>query len=904
MWMGVMVVLLVGLTLLHVNFRLGTKLIRASYDWNFDLSPFRTAHLEDSGVVIVYMDEKSHQDLDQPNNRPWDRGLHATLIDRLGADGAKAIIFDILFTDEGPSPDADRALATAIQKNGRVILGADHSISRPAGLEQGIGTVQPVTLPHRPFEKAAFGWGIVQLHCDEDFIVREHYHGPPDQHIPTLSWTAGELLGIDITRSSSERLKERWINYYGRPGVIPNMSYSHVFETTPGYFKDKIVIVGAKATPGPTGERRDEYRSPYLTWDRDFLFMPAVSVHATTLLNLIRQDWIRRLPPAAESTAIFMAAILFGIGLTRFRPTVAALLALGGMIGTVVVTLYLFNVHRLWFPWMVIVVVQIPLALGWALIGKTIEWYVQKRLLEEARRKAETRIREQAALLDKAQDAIIVRDLSGNVSFWNKSAERLFGTSDQEALCKPLESALAAVKPEMLAEAAKEVLRNGEWTGELKYKDAAGNELVIESRWTLVRSAQGRPESILSISTDVTERRKLEAQLLRTQRMESIGTLAGGIAHDLNNVVAPILMSVEILKMKPADARTEKMFNTIESSAKRGAGLVRQVLTFARGQEGEKVVLQIKHLVKEMEKIVEETFPKSTRIRSRVPTDLWPILGDATQVHQILLNLCVNARDAMPEGGTITMVAENRVLDEEACKSTLGSKPGRYVLLTVTDTGTGIPPEIIERIFEPFFTTKGVGKGTGLGLSTVVGIIKSHNGFLDLHSKVGQGTTFSVYLPAADALSVEGTVNEPTKLLASGTEKILVVDDEEAIRETISAILVSRGYQALTASHGAEALSIFSEKQDEISAVIIDMAMPVMDGPATIKALRKLDPRVPILIVSGLVQAEQAAEISDVKIVNKPFSSEQLLQALQAESDSKKALRLPESQRGTLATAA
>ncbi|PYS79830.1 MAG: hypothetical protein DMF66_01330 [Acidobacteria bacterium] len=239
----------------------------------------------------------------------------------------------------------------------------------------------------------------------------------------------------------------------------------------------------------------------------------------------------------------------------------------------------------------------------------------------------------------------------------------------------------------------------------------SGAEITVESRWTLVRDDRGEPQSVLVINTDVTERKKMESQFLRAQRMESIGTLAGGIAHDLNNVLSPILMAVQMLQLKVSDEGAQEWLKILQANAERGADMVKQVLSFARGVEGERVALQPKHLVKDVVKILKDTLPKSVSLSYEVPNDLWMVSADATQVHQVLMNLCVNARDAMPQGGELTLRAENVTLDDSYARMHLEAKPGRYVMLTVTDTGAGIPSEVISRIFEPFFTTKETGKG-------------------------------------------------------------------------------------------------------------------------------------------------------------------------------------------------
>jgi CheY-like chemotaxis protein len=371
--------------------------------------------------------------------------------------------------------------------------------------------------------------------------------------------------------------------------------------------------------------------------------------------------------------------------------------------------------------------------------------------------------------------------------------------------------------------------------------------------------------------------------------MESIGTLAGGIAHDLNNVLAPIVMSTEILRAKAGDEQSKRLLAIIESSAKRGADMVKQVLTFSRGVEGERVVLQTRHLIKEIVKIMGETLPKTIQVRTRLAEDLWPIMGDTTQLHQVLVNLVVNARDAMPRGGMITLSAENFVLKPGAIPQQQGeleqgadadTKPGPYLLLKVADTGTGIPPEILDKIFEPFFTTKEMGKGTGLGLATVLGIIKSHNGFVQVQTEVDKGTTFLIYLPALETAPTQPGEDELQKLPAGHGELILAIDDEASVLALVKETLEYYGYRVLTASDGAEAIASFTAKRNEIKGVVTDMLMPFMDGPATIRVLKKLDPNVRILACSGLMDSERAREatgLENLTVLMKPFTTEKLL---------------------------
>jgi PAS domain S-box-containing protein len=514
--------------------------------------------------------------------------------------------------------------------------------------------------------------------------------------------------------------------------------------------------------------------------------------------------------------------------------------------------------------------------------GKPYQYVAIRSDITE-RKRAEQQIREQAALLDQAQDAILVRDLDQNILFWNKGAEHLYGWTSEEALGK---NALDLIYKEPSAQfdaARQAVLKNGEWKGEVRQTRRDGIEIVVESRWTLVRDESGAPTSILVINTDITEKKRMEAQFLRAQRMESIGTLAGGIAHDLNNVLSPILMAIDMLQLKATDETSKKWFEVLRSNAQRGGNMVRQVLSFARGVEGERVALQPKHLIKEIVKILRETLPKSIEINFKIPDDLWIISADATQMHQVLMNLCVNARDAMPDGGSISIKAENVVVDENYARMHLEAKAGRFVVISVSDTGPGMSQEIQTRIFEPFFTTKEMSKGTGLGLSTALTIVKSHGGFINVYSELHKGSQFALYLPALDAPgTIESTAAQTDLPLGNG-ELIMVVDDEESIREITRGTLETFGYRVVTASDGTEALAIYADKKNEIALVLTDMVMPFMDGPATIRALQRMNPQVRIIAASGLGTGQRAGEgsLDGVAVfLNKPYTAEKLLKTL------------------------
>jgi two-component system cell cycle sensor histidine kinase/response regulator CckA len=338
------------------------------------------------------------------------------------------------------------------------------------------------------------------------------------------------------------------------------------------------------------------------------------------------------------------------------------------------------------------------------------------------------------------------------------------------------------------------------------------------------------------------------------------------------------MMSLQSLKEKLTDDESRRLLGILERNTKRGAYLIKQILLSSSGVEGERKNIRVADLISDAENFTKETFPSSIEIRTDVSGDIWNVIGDAVQLQQVLMNLCVNARDAMPDGGTLSISAENFLVDKNFARVNTEAKIGPYIVISVSDTGTGIPPEIMNRIFEPFFTTKKPGKGTGLGLSTSLTIVKSHGGFITVHSEVGKGTIFKVYLPAVKAKIQETDVHQPEPV-AERKELILVVDNETQTREIARETLEAQGYGVLIASDGAEAVSLYSSHKGEIKAVLIDMMMPVMDGPACIWVLRKINPDVRLIAVSGSAEDDMLANIAGVvhAFLMKPYTVEELL---------------------------
>jgi two-component system, cell cycle sensor histidine kinase and response regulator CckA len=494
---------------------------------------------------------------------------------------------------------------------------------------------------------------------------------------------------------------------------------------------------------------------------------------------------------------------------------------------------------------------------------------IRRALVEQEERRrmkeAEEQILAQAQVIDLATDAIIIRDLDDTIEFINHGAERLYGYQRAELLGRRSTEFMPPQLLKHFREVKEATIRDGHWEGEMEHFTKKQKPVLVTSRWTLVR--QSNRDRILAINSDITEKKQLERQFLRAQRLESIGTLASGIAHDLNNILAPICMATELLRSSDPSPADTAMLNIIDQSARRGAEIVKQVLTFVRGSEGQRTILSVAPLITEIAKIARETFPRNIQTSYCFDPNLSLVKADAGQLHQVLMNLAVNARDAMPTGGTLKLSARN-VMKAEGL---------RQVAIEVEDSGTGIPPEVLDKMFDPFFTTKEISKGTGLGLSTVLGIIKSHKGTIDVQSTVGKGTCFRIFLPAEEAPKTAEEERDEDVPRGSG-ELILLVDDEPDLRQVTAQTLMQHGYTVITAENGSEGILRFTEQMEEIRLIITDMMMPGVDGASFAKTVQAMKPSVLIIATTG---HSEHYEVPVAKVLlRKPCPVDEFLRAV------------------------
>ena len=505
----------------------------------------------------------------------------------------------------------------------------------------------------------------------------------------------------------------------------------------------------------------------------------------------------------------------------------------------------------------------------------------KQKYIEKLLKEAELQITEYVKLLDIIPNAIFVQNLEDRIILWNEGATQLYGWPTTQVLGRKSTDFLFKNDKLFFNKLKKMLSNEGKWQGELELINKNGRDLLVLLQCIMLNNYKTTTKSILFVGTDISKHKLISDQLLRTQRLESVGILAGGIVHDLNNVFSPILLAINLLSQKLKDKNSKKWLEMVKSNCERGTDIVRQVLTFSRGIEGENVELQLRHFIKEMAKITKETFPKNIEIQTNIAEELWCVQGDITKLHQLLMNLCVNAREAMINGGLLKISAYNTCIDENYAHTNPEIKAGSYIVLEVSDTGVGITHENLNKIFEPFYTTKESGKGTGLGLSVVKKIVSRHKGFITIESDPGKKTVCKVYLPAIKTKKyIKVTEGKDIQLPSGNGELILFVDDEQAIQQITKKTLELNGYRVMLANDGVEAVALYAENKNKIDLVFTDMVMPHMNGSATIRAVLKINPGAKIIATSGMISEEKICDVDKSLIkafIWKPFTTEKLL---------------------------
>ncbi|MDQ1240698.1 MAG: two-component system, cell cycle sensor histidine kinase and response regulator CckA, partial [Thermodesulfobacteriota bacterium] len=502
------------------------------------------------------------------------------------------------------------------------------------------------------------------------------------------------------------------------------------------------------------------------------------------------------------------------------------------------------------------------------------------------RKRFEEELQKLASVVQHSTELVNLAALDGTMIFLNEAGSRMLGIDPRElGQMNIMEVIPDHLKTKVRTELLPTLMKHHAWEGDLQYLNLQTGKLtdVHALAFTIQDPASKEPVYLANVSLDITERKNLESQLLQAQKMEAVGTLAGGIAHDFNNLLQVVIGYSELLLAAKEQSESQReSLRKIHTAARRGADLVRNLLTFSRKVEPKFRPVDLNHEVVEFQKLLSRTIPKIIRINLRLNGDLEPIEADPSQINQILMNLGVNSRDAMPDGGTLTIETKTVELDRPYSLMHPEVKPGRYAMLSISDTGQGMDEATMARIFDPFFSTKGVGKGTGLGLAIVYGIVKQHGGHITCHSELGQGTIFKMYFPCAEAADREESVTEDVPV-QGGSETILLVDDEEVLRDLCSAILGEFGYKVITAENGREALEIYEAHREEISLIILDLIMPEMDGTTCLKEILLRAPDARVLMASGYSNSETLKDTEALGakgFVEKPYNTRELLQTV------------------------
>lgn len=515
-------------------------------------------------------------------------------------------------------------------------------------------------------------------------------------------------------------------------------------------------------------------------------------------------------------------------------------------------------------------------------IGAAVEGALEKKRMREEKERAEDQLREEKEFMEKSLNAqtdtfFVFEPATGKAVRWNKAFSEISGYSDEEiASMKVPESYYSKEDLKNVIAAIEKILRDGKATFEMSLIPKDGPKIPTEYSASTLEDKEGNPRYIIVIGRDTTERKQFEAQLFQSQKMEAIGQLAGGVAHDFNNLLTSIIGNTTFISMKleknsPMQEYTEEIMKASNSAV----SLTRQLLAFSRKQIFQSEVLNLNEVVPNIDKMLHRIIGEDIELKTILQPDLGNVETDSGQIEQIVVNLAVNARDAMPNGGKLTIETVNIQMDETYKRKHITVKPGPYVMIAISDTGTGMGEEISSRVFEPFFTTKEEGKGTGLGLSTVYGIVKQSDGYIWVYSELGKGTTFKIYLPRVDKKTQEITKIQTSVKSLSGTETVLVVEDDRMVRELAIKILQKYGYKVLEAQDGQAAIEIGKQHEGPIDLMLTDVVMPGMSGRILAVEFENLRPKIKVVYMSGYtdnIVVHHGILDREMVFIQKPFT--------------------------------
>jgi len=826
----------------------------------------------DNRILIAAVDENT---LNRLGRWPLRRSHYARLLNRL--DKAQIVGLDILMVE--PSED-DTVLAGAIRKHGRVVLPA--YIVKPLQVADTVSSLSPRRVGH------------IHLEQEVDGVVRKVYHTlyAGGRQLPSFASAIHETLtgklfprvapaGTGRDRTTQARIIQMdasRINYYGPPGTFPRLSLIDIIDGRypDDFFTDRIVLVGVTAAGLEAG-----VLTPF-TQHRDQ--MHGVETHAHILGNLIDHNSLSDVTdPIRWGVSLgfaFLGLLLF----LRNEGWQAALLWFMGIVAVSAASYAVFSFANLWFS---------PILLYGFLSFMFVVAYIY-RLEQSGRQLGEARDAWEESF-NTINDAIVLMDMSGTAVRMNATAKTLLEPHMLNLLsrkCFLLKEALAAASREPQSEPASAA---GDVGGEEIPDPFADRHYEVKSlpRFDPLHRLIG----FVHVVRDITlrkkadeERERLQFQLLQSQKMQSIGRLAGGVAHDFNNILTAILgySELALLKLSDGDPLRDSI-QVIRDSGLKASALTRQLLAFSRKQVMELQVVNLRDIVGDMARILTRIIGEDVMLRLQTEKPLRNILADPVHLEQVLLNLSVNARDAMPRGGTVTIETADVELDETYASRREGVTPGSYVMLAVTDTGEGMSPEVQARIFEPFFTTKKIGEGTGLGLSTVYGIVKQMSGHIDVFSEQGKGSVFTVYLPVCRE-DAEAAAQAEAFGMPRGTETVLIAEDDDAIRKLLADILAPLGYRVITARSGVEALRLAETTGRGIDILLTDVVMPGMSGKELAQMLQAIDPGVKVLFMSGYTEEviiRHGVERTGVDFIQKPLIPNKLVRKLREVLDGK-----------------